>query len=53
MFAKWIESAEDGKNVFIDVDGLSPVVFELILKIIYTNHFLTEDGKYLPTENRY
>lgn len=45
-FTKWIESAENGRDVFIDIEDLTAVAFGLILNIIYTNHFLTEDGKW-------
>lgn len=46
-FRKWIDSSEDHKNCYLEVEGLTPVFFEMILKIIYTNHLLTEAGEYL------
>lgn len=44
-FGPWIESSEDKKNVYLDMEGLSPIAFEIILKIIYKNHILGEQGK--------
>lgn len=44
-FQSWIESAEDNKNCYLDVEGLTAVAFEFILRIVYRNHILSEDGE--------
>lgn len=48
-FGPWIESAEDTKNCYVDVDGLTATAFELILKVIYNNQLLSDSGTCIHT----
>lgn len=40
------KNSEDSKDCFLDVENLTAVAFEIILKIIYRNHVLTDDGNF-------
>lgn len=44
-FTSIIAESEDKKNCYLDIEGLTAVAFEIILKIIYTNHSLTDHGE--------
>lgn len=44
-FGPWLEGSEDKKNCYLDVEGLTAAAFGVILKIVYKNQTVTEQGK--------
>ena len=46
-FGTWIDSAEEEGNCFVPAEeGLTGAAFDLILRIIYRNHILNEEGAF-------